>query len=86
MMTCYNLSRETEDDDELQNVNIPKSEGSHDVAAPDIPADSMRQPMNIRKVNMGEKRTQNLPILGTIGMRKQWPKSWACCMNSRIFF
>ena len=25
MMTCYNLSREPKDDDELWNVNIPKS-------------------------------------------------------------
>ena len=41
MMTCYNLSGEHEDDDELQNVNILELEGSRDVATPDISTDSM---------------------------------------------
>ena len=41
MMTCYNLSEEPKDDDELKNVNILESEGSHDVVAPDISMDSM---------------------------------------------
>ena len=41
MMTCYNISREPEDDDELRNVNISESEGSCDVVAPDIPRDSI---------------------------------------------
>ena len=53
MMACYNLSGEPEDDDELQNVNIPESEEGHDVAVPDIPTDSMSQPLKIRKVNIG---------------------------------
>ena len=47
MMTCYNLFGEPEDDDELRNVNIPESEGSHDVAALDIPTDSISQPLQI---------------------------------------
>ena len=41
MMTCYNLSGEHEDHNELQNVNIPESEGSHDVASIDIPTNMM---------------------------------------------
>ena len=41
MMTCYNLSREAKDDDNLLNVNIPESKGSYDVTAPDISMDSM---------------------------------------------
>ena len=49
MMTCYNLSGEPEYDDELQNVNILESEGSHDVVALNILTD----PMKIRKVNVG---------------------------------
>ena len=53
MMTCYNLSREIEDDDELQNVNIPKFEGSHSVAALEIPTDSMNKPLRIQKVDIG---------------------------------
>ena len=53
MMACYNLSGEPEDDDELQNVNIPESKGSHDVAAPNIATYSMNQPLKIWKVNIG---------------------------------
>ena len=41
MMTCYNLSGELEDDGELWNVNIPESERSHGVIAPDITMDLM---------------------------------------------
>ena len=55
MMTCYNLSGEPEDDDELQNVNIRESEGSHDILAPDIPMDSISQLLKIRKVNIGSE-------------------------------
>ena len=44
---------EPKDDDELQNVNIPNFEGSHDVAAPDIPMDSMIQLLRIQKINIG---------------------------------
>ena len=53
MMAYYNLSREPEDDDELQNVNIPEFEGIYDVAAPDIPTDLMSQLLRIQKVNIG---------------------------------
>ena len=52
-MTCYNLSREPKDDDELQNVNILDFEGSPDAAAPNILTDSMSQLLRIRKFNIG---------------------------------
>ena len=52
MMTCYNLSEEPEDDDELQKFSIPESEGSCNVAAPDILMDSMNQPLKIQKFNI----------------------------------
>ena len=48
MMEFYNVYGELEDDDELQNINIPETKGSRDVAAPDIPIDPMNQPLNIR--------------------------------------
>ena len=64
MTTCYNLSGEPEDDDELQNVNIPESEGSHDVAAPDILTDSMSQPLKIRKVNIGSEENPKFAYIG----------------------
>ena len=40
-MECYNISGEPEDDDELQNITIPYSEGSKNVAALDITTDPM---------------------------------------------
>ena len=64
MMTCYNLYREPEDDDELQNVNILDSEGIHDIVAPDIPTDSMSQSLNIRKVNIGSEENSKFSNIG----------------------
>ena len=64
MMTCYNLSGELEDDDELWNVSISESEGSRDVGAPDIPTDSMSQPLKIRKVNIGSKENPKFANVG----------------------
>ena len=53
MMECYNLSEEPEDDDELHNINIPKTEGSQDVVETDVLTDPMTQPLKIKKVNIG---------------------------------
>ena len=59
MMTCYNLFGEPEDDDELRNVNISESEGSHDVIVLGIQMESMSHPLKIRKVNIGSKENPN---------------------------
>ena len=64
MMECYNLSGEPEDDDEFHNINIPNTEGSRDVAAPDVPMDPMTQPLKIKKVNIG---TEENPKFANIG-------------------
>ena len=53
MMECYNLSGEPEDDNELCNINILETEGSRDVATPDVPTVPMTQPLKIKKVNIG---------------------------------
>ena len=63
-MTCYNLSRELKDDDVLRNVNISESEGSHDVAAPDILTNSMSQLLKIRKVNIGSEENPKFSNIG----------------------
>ena len=55
MMECYNVSGGTEDDDDLQNINIPEIEESRDVTALDIPTDPMNHPLKIRKVNIGKE-------------------------------
>ena len=64
MMTCYNLYGEPEEDDELQNVNIPDSEGSHDVAVPNILMDSISQHLKIRKVNIESEENPKFSNIG----------------------
>ena len=64
MMTCYNISGEPGDDDELWNVNILESEGSCNVVAPDILTDLMSQPLKIRKVNIGSEENPKFSNVG----------------------
>ena len=64
MMTCYNLSREPEDDDELRNVNILESEGIHDVATPNILTDLMSQPLKIQKFNIRSEENTKISNVG----------------------
>ena len=63
-MTCYNLFGEHEDDDDMHNVNILELEGSHDVAAFDIPTDSMSQLLKLKKVNIGMEENLNFANIG----------------------
>ena len=58
------MSGEPKDDDELQNLNIPESKGSRDVAAPDIPTNSMSQPLKIQKVNIGSAENPKFSNVG----------------------
>ena len=64
MMTCYNLSGEPEDDDDMRNVNILGSKGSRNVVAPYIPTNPRSQLLNICKVNIG---TEENPKFANIG-------------------
>ena len=63
MMECYNVSGESDDDD-LQNINIPKIEGSRNVATLDKPTDPMNHPLNIRKFNIGTEENQKFASVG----------------------
>ena len=65
-MTCYNISGEPEDDDDIRNVNILESEGSRNVAAPEIPTDPMSQPLKIRKVNIGTEENPKFSNMAQI--------------------
>ena len=53
MMESYNVTGGPEDDVHLRNINIPKTKGIWDVAAPNVPTDPMNQPLKIRKVSIG---------------------------------
>ena len=54
------MSDKLEDGDELWNINISKTEGSRDVAAPDVLIDPMSQPLKIKKVNDWDGREPNI--------------------------
>ena len=58
------MSGGPEDENELWNINIPKTEGSRDVTTPDIPTDPMNQPLKIRKFNIG---TEENPKFASVG-------------------
>ena len=64
LMTCYNISGELEDDGDMRNVNIQESEGSRNVAAPEIPTDPMSQPLKIQKVNIGTEENLKFASVG----------------------
>ena len=46
----YSLTRDPNDD--ITNINILESEGSWDIATPKIPSNKVKQPLEIRKVNI----------------------------------
>ena len=50
-MTCYNLSGDPDDD--LTNINILESEGSHEVEGSGISSEQFVKPLKIKKVNIG---------------------------------
>ena len=57
------MSSEPEDD-EIQNINILETEGSRDVAAPDVPTNPMSQSLKIIMVNIGTKEN---PMFANVG-------------------
>ena len=58
------MSGGPEDDDDLWNINIPETEGSRDVASPDVPTDPMNQPLKIRKINIGIEENPKFANVG----------------------
>ena len=64
MMEFYNMYGGPEDDDELQNINIPETKGSRNFATLDILTDPMNQLLKIRKSNIG---TEQNPKFASVG-------------------
>ena len=62
VMECYNFT--TEEDDDPHNVNIPKSEGSHDVQGPALEILEVTEKVKTKKVNIG---TDTNPKMASIG-------------------
>ena len=87
MSECYNVIGDIGNEDDPRAVNILESDGSWDIAAPKIPSNKVKQPLEIRKVNIGTTKDHKfIIILGIIGMRQPWRRSLTCCMKSRIYF
>ena len=63
MMECYNVAGEPNDDD-LQDINILKTEGSRDVPAPNVSMDPMNQLLKIRKFNFGIEESPKFASVG----------------------
>ena len=61
-MTCYNLSRDSDDDP--TNINIPKSDGSHEVKGSVISSEQFIKPLNIKKVNIGSEDNPKFANIG----------------------
>ena len=53
MMECYNVSGDINDEDDMRAVNIPESKGSCDIEALDMPCNDFKQPLKIKKDNIG---------------------------------
>ena len=49
---CYNVAGEPDDDDP-QDINIPKSEGTHVVQGFGISSNQFLNPLKVKKVNIG---------------------------------
>ena len=64
MMECYNILGESEDDDELRNINIPETEGIQDVTTPNVSTDPMTQPLKIKKFNIGMEENPKFANIG----------------------
>ena len=56
-MDCYNLAGDPDDD--LTNINIPKSEGTCVVEGTGISSDQFLKPLKIKKVNISSPENPN---------------------------
>ena len=71
-LECYNFAEELGDeDDNPHNINIPKSEETHEVDGPKLEIPAVTEPIKIKKINIGIEIEPSLHLLETIGMMKQ---------------
>lgn len=68
-MECYNFAIDEEEDDP-HNINIPESEGSHDVQGPALEIPEITKKVKIRRLMMGQRQTLSLLPLETTGMMR----------------
>jgi hypothetical protein len=59
---CYNIN--ADEDDDPRNVNIAETKGQRDIEGPGVELPFIRQPIKIKKVNIG---TEQAPKLANVG-------------------
>ena len=62
-MECYNFAIDDEEEDPC-NVNIPESEGSHDVQGPMLEIPEITEKVKIKKVNIGTEANTKFDSIG----------------------
>jgi hypothetical protein len=53
LLECYNVYKEEHDEEDIRNVQVPKTEGEKIVQGPNIESIAYTQPIKTRKVNIG---------------------------------
>ena len=61
-MACYNLAGDPDDD--LTNINIPKSEGTRAIEGSGISSDQFLKPLKIKKVKIGSPKNPKFANIG----------------------
>ena len=61
-MACYYLAGNPDDD--LTNINIPESEGTHEVEGSGISSDQFLKPLKVKKVNIGSLENPKFANIG----------------------
>jgi hypothetical protein len=59
---CYNIN--VDEDDDPRNVNIAEMKGQRDIEGPGVELPFIRQPIKLKKVNIG---TEQAPKLANVG-------------------
>ena len=64
-LECYNFTEETGDEDENpHSINIPESEGTHEVDRPKLEILAITKPIKIKKINIGTETEPNFASIG----------------------
>ena len=61
-MECYDFA--TREDEDPRNVNIPESEGSHEVQGPALEIPEIIEKVKIKKVNIGSEANPKVASIG----------------------
>ena len=64
-LECYNFT--ADEDEDPRNVNIPESEGSHEVEGPKLEVPEITKNVNLKKVNIGIESNPKIASIGVIG-------------------